>query len=69
MVDVKVAGGNLLHGIQQKMHEVFGGQPFAQITGQKHRRLAVKINEAGRHENQSQHPAFCSIYFHFSYTG
>jgi hypothetical protein len=42
---------------------VLGGQPFAQITRQEHRRLAVKINEAGGHENQSRPAAFCSKHF------
>jgi hypothetical protein len=48
---------------------VVGGQPFAQIAGQEHRRAAVKLNEAGRHENQSQSAVDCSNNFDFSFSG
>jgi len=63
MVDVKVASGNLLDGVEEEMDEMIGGQPFTQIAGQEHWRLAVEIDEAGRHETQSQPAGFCSNNF------
>lgn len=53
-------GGNLLHGIEEEVDEVIGGQPRAQIAGQEQRRLPVKINEAGGPEDQNRPAAFGS---------
>jgi hypothetical protein len=37
MADVKMTGGDLLQGVEEKMDEVIGGQSFAQITRQESR--------------------------------
>ena len=39
----------LLDGVQDEMDDVIGGQPLAQIAGQKHRRLAIDINKTCSH--------------------
>jgi hypothetical protein len=69
LVDVTVAGGNRLHGIEEEVDAVIGGQPRAQIAGQEQRRLAVKINEAGGPEDQSRPAACWSNHFHCSCSG
>jgi hypothetical protein len=69
MVDSKVAGGHLLHDLQNEVDEMIVGQPLAQITGQKLRRLAIKINKAGGHENQSRPAAVCLKHFQQSFGG
>jgi len=69
MIDPKVAGGDLFHGVEQEVNEVIGRQPCAQLTGQEHRRLAVKINKTCSQEHQSRLAAFGSNNFHLSFSG
>ncbi len=51
MIDVEVRQGDLLDGIENEVDDVVLGNPFTQVAGQKHRRVAVQINESCRHDS------------------
>ena len=58
LVDAEVGGGDLLHGFEHQMDDVIGGQPFAQIAGQQHRRLPIQIDKTCRHTELDPYRAF-----------
>ena len=49
MVHMEVAGGNLLNSIEDQVDQMICGQPLAQVTGQKQRRLPIHINKTFSH--------------------
>jgi len=49
VIDLEVGDRDLLHRIQDEMNEMVAGHPLAQIAGQKHRRLAVQVEETCSH--------------------
>ena len=56
MIDVEMAQGKCLDGIQDEVNEVIGGHPVPQIAGQQHRGLAVEMDEGVR-TSRSDPPA------------
>ena len=49
---------NLLHRIQDEVHNMICRHPVAQIVGQEHRRLSVEVDEAGGHTVEWNHIMF-----------
>ena len=45
----KFGDGQLLHAIQDEMHDMIGGHPFPKIIRQKHRCLAVQVYKSRGH--------------------
>ncbi len=49
VIDLELSRRDLLHRIQDEVNHMLFGHPIAQIAGQKHRRLAVPIDETCSH--------------------
>ena len=54
VVHPEMSGGDWLVRIQDAVDELIAGQLAAQVAGQKHRRLAVPVDESDRHGLSTQ---------------
>lgn len=63
MIDGEVAQRQEFHSLQDEVDDIPGGHPFAQIAGQKHRRLAGEIDETCRYAGWILPAAFLFILF------
>jgi hypothetical protein len=57
MIDVELAQGECVDGLQDEVNDVLGGHPVAQIAGQQQRGLAVEINKTCGHVDRIPVPS------------